>query len=90
VTRCYLSRIGAIPEEERLHPLFKFVLYASFANKQDACGVELCEKVNNYMLKFGYNNFELYSRYSKKNRCKKSGKLERWNEKFVRKQVLKF
>jgi len=27
VTRIYLSRIQAIPKEERLHPLFKFVLY---------------------------------------------------------------
>jgi len=87
VTRIYLSRIEAIPEEERLSPLFKFVLYASFANKQDACGVELCEKVNNFMLKYGFNNFELYSRYSKKNRA---GKLERWNEKFIKKQLVKF
>lgn len=39
------------------------------------------------MLKYGYNNFELYSRYSKKNRA---GKLERWNEKFIKKQLLKF
>lgn len=87
VTRIYLSRIQAIPKEERLHPLFKFVLYASFANKEDACGVELCEKINDFQLKFGFNNFELFCRYSKKNRA---GKLERWTKEFIRKQIVKF
>lgn len=30
VMKIYLGRIGAIPEKDRLHPLFKFVLFASF------------------------------------------------------------
>ena len=87
VTRIYLSRIQAIPKEDRLHPLFKFVLYASFQNKEDAAGVELCEKINDFQLKFGYNNFELFCRYAKKNRA---GKLERWNKEFIRKQITKY
>ena len=81
VMRIYLTLLGALPKEQMLHPEFRFVLYASFQNKDEASGLELAEKLNDICLQFGYNNFELFMRMNGKNRV---GKPQRWNDKFIR------
>lgn len=52
-------------ERSELHPTnFKFILYASFATKQDAVGLELLEGLQEITQKQHHVNFELVLRYS--------------------------
>jgi len=59
---------------------FKFVLYASFQQRADSLGMELCEALDQYCKDKGIRNFEFVPRLSKE-----GVNAERWNEKFIEK-----
>lgn len=47
VARMVLSSLNLIPEEQKLHEDFHFILHASFAKREDAIALELLEKFHN-------------------------------------------
>jgi len=76
VAKIALSELGLIPEQDRLHPEFKFILYASFLNKDDAIALELLEKLAEFVKSRGSNSFKLNLLMIDKTR-------KRWDEQFI-------
>ena len=59
-----------------MHPEFRFVIYASFLNKDDSIGINLLEKVQKLMSMKKKNSFELHLKIMDKDR-------KRWDERFI-------
>ena len=58
IQRILLSNLNIFySSRERLHPEFKLVLYQSFHSKEQACCLDLLEKILQFNDKFGFDNF---------------------------------
>jgi hypothetical protein len=60
------KNLGLLNEREsaRLDDSFKFVLYVSFATREDSIALDLLEGLQTINTKLGKNNFELHVRLS--------------------------
>ena len=61
---------------------FKFIFFASFQERAESLGLELCEALHAYCQQRGIKNFELVLRLSKEKL-----NAERWNDDFVQKTI---
>lgn len=62
---------------------FKFVLYASFPNREEALGIELLEGLRDVTQKKGLNNFELVLRIKNEGPQGQS----RWDQDYISRQI---
>lgn len=61
---------------------WRFVLYASFLNEQQAIGLQLCEALDKFCKAKGLKDFKLVVRLSS------SGEQKRWDETYIRDALL--
>lgn len=61
---------------------FKFILYASFSNRGDSLGLQLCEALDQFCKDKGIKNFMFVARLRLENINK-----ERWNDAFIEKAI---
>lgn len=64
---------------------FKFIFYVSFASREDALGLELCESLHKFCIDNDLDNFELVVRLSKGSAVKPS----RWDASFIENSLRK-
>ena len=62
-------------------PNFKFVLYASFAKREEAVAIELIEGLQEITKKKNLGNFEFVVRFSNE-------KGARWDEDYIERQII--
>ena len=80
VARISLGMIDAISYEDRVHPEFRLVLFASFISKENSFGLELLEKLRAYTQALKNDKFELHLRFSNE-------KSVRWDNNFIEGQL---
>lgn len=80
VARMALGMIDAIAYEDRVHPEFRLVLFASFISKENSFGLELLEKLRTYSKALRSDQFELHLRFSVE-------KSVRWDNSFIEGQL---
>lgn len=86
IQRILLSNLNIFySSRERLHPEFKLVLYQSFHSRNQACCLDLIEKIMQFNDKFGFDNFHMVLRLSD-DKVKES---QYWDEDYVKAELTK-
>jgi len=64
IAKLALGETNVIPLQDRMHPEFKIVLFASFLKRQDAIALELIKTLESVVKMSGSQCFELHLRMS--------------------------
>lgn len=76
VAKLLLQSVAAFPGVDRLNPLFKFVLFASFESRENGIALELLEGLKELQKQLSLNTFDLELRFSDQ-------KSKRWDKDFI-------
>ena len=80
IARLALGMMGHLPNDQQFSPDFNFVLYASFASREEAIALELLEGLVDLCKQHGSKQFRLVMRFSNE-------KSPRWDEKYVEEHI---